>query len=203
MQGWGVAEVAHGMQPAPKSGEDPRLKREYYHRTEEEDEELGLDEMKTELGADGVWKTPAHLQKLIDQRKVTQTPSIVDPNASQRQSQHKPKPFPAWVAHSCTCCCQAANADIGGGAAPAVRRARASHILVAEKAACLALREQLDAAGPALLEQFAALATANSICPSKHDGGACQHTHTHHTCTRLPARLVFGPASVAISIAAC
>jgi hypothetical protein len=45
----------------------PRTPR-YFQRSAEEDDELGLADMRTEMGADGEWKAPEALRRQAEQR---------------------------------------------------------------------------------------------------------------------------------------
>eukprot|EP01052_Picozoa_sp_SAG31_P003353 SAG31_NODE_127_length_23612_cov_39.709863_19_plen_153_part_00 len=107
--GWGIVKVEHGMQTPSATGEDPRMQRQYFHRSAEEEEELGLDQMKTELGEDGQYHSPAQLQKLVKEREAAR--------------------------------------GMLGTAAPKVRRARGSHILVTDENSAAELKAQLLATG--------------------------------------------------------
>lgn len=73
--GWGVTDqskrgVERGMQTPTVTGEDPRLVRAYFVRTEEEEDDLGLADMRTELGEDGQWKSPAGLAAAAEARRA-------------------------------------------------------------------------------------------------------------------------------------
>jgi peptidyl-prolyl cis-trans isomerase C len=73
-EGWGVTDqakrgVQRGMQAPTESGVDPRLTRAYFTRTLEEEDELGLADMRTDLGEDGDWKAPASLERSAKERR--------------------------------------------------------------------------------------------------------------------------------------
>ena len=128
-----------------------------------EDEELGLADMRTEMGEDGEWRAPEG----VSQRSPEEMQAAVE--ARRKALEAKGGPLISAGA---------------GGAGGVQRRARASHILVADEAQCLEIKTQLDAAAAEAAEgdsgvssstvvasKFSSLATEHSSCPSSGQGG--------------------------------
>ncbi len=114
-----------------------------------EDEELGLSDMRTEF-VDGEYRAPAG----VKQR---------DPEELRAAAEARRKSL------------EAKGAYVGAGVSVVQRRARASHILVADEALCLEIKSKLDemveADATAIAAQFSTLATEHSDCPSSGQGG--------------------------------
>lgn len=116
-----------------------------------EDDELGLADMRTEW-VDGEYRAPAG----VKQR---------DPEELRAAAEARRQAMEAKGAYA------GASGPAGGGR----RRARASHILVADEALCLEIKSQLDsmvdADATAVAGRFSSLASEHSTCPSSGQGG--------------------------------
>jgi peptidyl-prolyl cis-trans isomerase C len=119
------------------------------HSTALEDDELGLSDMRTEF-VDGEYRAPAGMKHR-------------DPEELRAAAEARRQAL------------EAKGAFAGAGVSAVQRRARASHILVADEALCLEIKSKLDAMveadATAIAAQFSTLATEHSSCPSSGQGG--------------------------------